>query len=110
MRADDKSILNSTGPGRNSIRITSLESWDDAVYVPDVLHIPEGCSTWPAFWTKSATSLWSAGGEIYIIEGFSSLSYTFWITDVCKAPRYVGFNLNMENRATLYFSRLLDAS
>jgi len=45
--------------------------------------MPEGCSTWPAFWTKSATSLWPAGGEIDIIEGF---------------------NLNTENRATLHTS------
>ncbi|KAF8499608.1 concanavalin A-like lectin/glucanase domain-containing protein [Russula emetica] len=71
MRADDTNIVgnDSTTPGRNSIRITSQESWDDAIYVLDIGHMPEGCSTWPAFWTKSATSLWPAGGEIDIIEG-----------------------------------------
>lgn len=83
MRADDQNIVNSTAQGRNSIRITSQESWNDAIYVLDILHMPEGCSTWPAFWTKSATSLWPAGGEIDIIEGF---------------------NLNAENRATLHTS------
>lgn len=72
MRADDENILDSTGPGRNSIRITSQESWADAIYVLDVLHMPEGCSTWPSFWTKSATSSWPAGGEIDIIEGILS--------------------------------------
>jgi hypothetical protein len=77
MRADDENIVNSTALGRNSIRITSQESWNDALYVLDVLHMPEGCSTWPAFWTKSATSLWPAGGEIDIIEGIfiSSIVY-----------------------------------
>ena len=69
MRADDKKFVNSTARGRNSIRITSQESWNDAIYVLDILHMPEGCSTWPAFWTKSATSLWPAGREIDIIEG-----------------------------------------
>jgi hypothetical protein len=69
MRADDQTILDPSGPGRNSIRITSQDSWNDAIYVLDVLHMPEGCSTWPAFWTKSAQSPWPAGGEIDIIEG-----------------------------------------
>ena len=77
MRADDESILNSTGPGRNSIRITSQESWNDAIYVLDVIHMPEGCSTWPALWTKSATSMWPAGGEIDIIEGIPIFSIVY---------------------------------
>lgn len=77
MRADDQNIVNSTALGRNSIRITSQESWNDAIYVLDILHMPEGCSTWPAFWTKSATSLWPAGGEIDIIEGILNSVFVY---------------------------------
>jgi hypothetical protein len=105
MRADDQSIVNSTALGRNSIRITSQESWNDAIYVLDVLHMPEGCSTWPAFWTKSATSLWPAGGEIDIIEGISYLLYRLRSGSLTRALlHHVGFNLNTENRATLHTS------
>jgi len=77
MRADNENVLNSTARGRNSIRITSQESWDDAVYVLDIIHMPEGCATWPAFWTKSATNLWPAGGEIDIIEGITISSIVY---------------------------------
>ena len=34
----------------------------------DLAHMPEGCGTWPAFWTVTRGA-WPAGGEIDIIEG-----------------------------------------
>ncbi len=104
MRADNTNIVNSTGRGRNSIRITSQESWNDAIYVLDIEHMPEGCSTWPAFWTKSAISTWPAGGEIDIIEGILVSSYCLPSVSLTRASRCVGFNLNTENRATLHTS------
>jgi len=69
MRADDLKVVPANARGRDSVRIVSESSYDDMVVVLDLQHMPEGCSTWPAFWTLSATGPWPAGGEIDIIEG-----------------------------------------
>ncbi len=68
LRSDHFRTLSSVR-GRDSVRISSQESWDDAIFVLDLEHMPTGCATWPAFWTMSATGPWPAGGEIDIIEG-----------------------------------------
>ncbi|KAI0295852.1 glycoside hydrolase family 16 protein [Multifurca ochricompacta] len=81
MRADDWSFLNSSSRGRDSIRISSVNAYDDALFVLDLRHMPQGCSTWPAFWTLSQAGPWPNGGEIDIIEGV---------------------NLNTDNQATLH--------
>jgi len=69
MRADDWSIISPSACGRDSIRISSENTYDEAIFVLDLQHMPAGCSTWPAFWTRSKTGPWPNGGEIDIIEG-----------------------------------------
>lgn len=69
MRADDMKKVANTSRGRDSIRIHSLAAYDDALFVLDLTHMPEGCSTWPAWWTLSQAGPWPQGGEIDIIEG-----------------------------------------
>ncbi|KAG1731523.1 glycoside hydrolase family 16 protein [Suillus paluster] len=69
MRADDTKKVANTSRGRESVRIQSLEAYDDALFVLDIAHMPEGCSTWPAWWTLSQQGPWPHGGEIDIIEG-----------------------------------------
>lgn len=69
MRADDVSIVSPNARGRNSNRISSQNAYNDTVIVLDLAHMPEGCSTWPAFWTLSQAGPWPNGGEIDIIEG-----------------------------------------
>lgn len=55
--------------GRNSVRITSKNSYSDGVYVLNVTHVPLGCATWPAFWTVTENiDSWPNGGEIDIME------------------------------------------
>lgn len=55
--------------GRNSVRITSKDSYSDGVYVLNVTHVPTGCATWPAFWTVTENlNSWPNGGEIDIME------------------------------------------
>ena len=69
MRADARSIVHPSARGRDSVRIISNFAYSDSVLVLDVQHMPEGCGTWPAFWTLSKDGPWPTGGEIDIIEG-----------------------------------------
>jgi len=69
MRADNTNVVSPGDRGRDSIRITSQKAYDDSLIVLDLAHMPEGCSTWPAFWSVSQAGPWPTGGEIDIIEG-----------------------------------------
>ncbi|EIN11633.1 hypothetical protein PUNSTDRAFT_98803 [Punctularia strigosozonata HHB-11173 SS5] len=69
MSADDYSTVPTSARGRKSVRISSKGSWADSLIVLDLTHMPEGCATWPAFWTLSAAGPWPTGGEIDILEG-----------------------------------------
>ncbi|KAG2079230.1 glycoside hydrolase family 16 protein [Suillus decipiens] len=69
MRADDTKKVAKSARGRDSVRIQSLDAYDDALCVLDLSHMPEGCATWPAWWTLSEKGPWPNGGEIDIIEG-----------------------------------------
>lgn len=69
MRADDINVVAPGARGRNSVRITSNKAYADSVTVLDLQHMPEGCSTWPAFWSLSQQGPWPEGGEIDIVEG-----------------------------------------
>ncbi|KZT10733.1 glycoside hydrolase family 16 protein [Laetiporus sulphureus 93-53] len=69
MRADYRNVVPSSTRGRRSVRITSNKAYGDSVTVLDLEHMPEGCATWPAFWSLSQKGPWPAGGEIDIVEG-----------------------------------------
>ncbi|KAF7793951.1 hypothetical protein EIP86_005075 [Pleurotus ostreatoroseus] len=69
MRADNQNVVQPGARGRDSVRISSWNAYADSVIVLDVQHMPEGCSTWPAFWTLSQQGPWPNGGEIDIVEG-----------------------------------------
>ena len=72
MRADHWNRVTPLSRGRDSVRIRSKDSWGDSLLVLDLEHMPEGCGTWPAFWTLSEKGPWPAGGEIDILEGKST--------------------------------------
>ncbi|ORY74605.1 endo-beta-glucanase [Protomyces lactucae-debilis] len=54
--------------GRPSIRISTKRTFTRGLFVLDLLHMPVGCGTWPAFWT-TAVNGWPRKGEIDILEG-----------------------------------------
>ncbi|TGO80180.1 hypothetical protein BELL_0013g00310 [Botrytis elliptica] len=74
MGVDSKTILNPSGPGRNSVRIESKKSWTHGLFIADLGHMPGGaCGTWPAMWTVGNN--WPYNGEIDIIEGVNSQNH-----------------------------------
>jgi len=53
---------------RNTVRITTQNRYAvGSVWVADFLHVPFGCSVWPAFWSQAPS--WPQGGEIDTFEG-----------------------------------------
>ncbi|TEY69586.1 hypothetical protein BOTCAL_0112g00250 [Botryotinia calthae] len=74
MGVDSKTILNPSGPGRNSVRIESKKSWTHGLFIADLAHMPGGaCGSWPAMWTVGYN--WPYNGEIDIIEGVNSQNH-----------------------------------
>ncbi|KAF9061344.1 endo-beta-glucanase [Rhodocollybia butyracea] len=73
LRADDTTVLSSSGPGRNSVRLTSVATFSTSAIVLDLAHMPQGCGTWPAFWTFGPN--WPLTGEIDIMEGVNNQNF-----------------------------------
>ncbi|KAH7888712.1 glycoside hydrolase family 16 protein [Phlebopus sp. FC_14] len=74
MRADHSTVVAPGARGRDSVRIQSQDVYKDVMLILDLSHMPEGCSTWPAWWTLSKEGPWPHGGEIDIIEGVNLAS------------------------------------
>jgi hypothetical protein len=68
--SDSKNVA--SGRGRNSVRITSSRSWNSGLFILDLVHMPYGCGTWPAWWMVGPN--WPNNGEIDIIEGVNMQS------------------------------------
>ncbi|KAI0088601.1 concanavalin A-like lectin/glucanase domain-containing protein [Irpex rosettiformis] len=53
MRVDNTSSL-TFGDKRNSVRVSSQERYTvGSLWVADILHLPYGCSVWPAWWSSA---------------------------------------------------------
>ncbi|KAJ7302432.1 glycoside hydrolase family 16 protein [Mycena albidolilacea] len=69
LRGDWQTVIDdSSTTGRNSVRIRSNNAYTTHVAVFDVVHMPQGCGTWPAIWEVNGAS-WPGGGEVDIVEG-----------------------------------------
>ncbi|RMZ79645.1 hypothetical protein DV738_g3139, partial [Chaetothyriales sp. CBS 135597] len=54
--------------GRGAVRVSSRQSFQHALVIVDIAHMPGGiCGTWPAFWMVGPS--WPDDGEIDIVEG-----------------------------------------
>jgi hypothetical protein len=85
----------SSGRGRDSVRITSTASYNSGLFAIDLLHMPEGCGTWPAFWMVGPD--WPNNGEIDIIEGVNTQTAD-------QTTLHTNQGCNMGNESTSLFS------
>ncbi|KAG9218537.1 hypothetical protein CCMSSC00406_0001349 [Pleurotus cornucopiae] len=61
---------------RNSIRLEGNEAYGvGSLIIIDIVHMPFGCSVWPAFWTRGTNGKWPDVGEIDIIEGVNRRTF-----------------------------------
>ncbi|KAL0062791.1 hypothetical protein AAF712_010329 [Marasmius tenuissimus] len=67
LRSDFNTVLNPSGAGRNSVRLSSKKQFTTSTWVFNVRHMPQGCGTWPALWSFGDN--WPNNGEIDILEG-----------------------------------------
>ncbi|KAF5313916.1 hypothetical protein D9619_013047 [Psilocybe cf. subviscida] len=86
--ADSRTVLNATGPGRDSVRIISKKAYTNHLAIFDVRHMPQGCGTWPAIWETQGAN-WPEGGEVDIVEGVNDVgpnAATLHTTEGCTMP------------------------
>ncbi len=102
MRTDNKSVVDPSARGRDSVRISSKNAYGDSIVVLDLAHMPAGCATWPGFRTKSQQVQSSASGVVDIIEGTLLVSFLPPLTRSYTYFSSVGVNLHEVNQATLH--------
>ncbi|KIY43839.1 hypothetical protein FISHEDRAFT_52708, partial [Fistulina hepatica ATCC 64428] len=84
IKVDNTTTL-SSGAYRDSVRISSNNSYDTGLFIADFEEMPWGCSLWPAYWTLGQGT-WPDGGEIDVIEGVNLQDYdqiTLHTSDDC---------------------------
>ncbi|KAJ0421848.1 concanavalin A-like lectin/glucanase domain-containing protein [Aspergillus carlsbadensis] len=82
MGVDHTNIASS---GRQSVRLSSTQTYHHGLFIIDLGHIPTGCGTWPAFWILGPD--WPSGGEIDIIENVNEATnnhMTLHTSDGCS--------------------------
>ncbi|KDQ62064.1 glycoside hydrolase family 16 protein [Jaapia argillacea MUCL 33604] len=58
---------------RNSVRISTQDRYTvGSLWITEMLHVPFGCSVWPAWWSQAAS--WPTGGEIDTFEGVNQVT------------------------------------
>lgn len=58
---------------RPSVRLTSKKSYNHALILADIKHMPSGCGVWPALWMTGPD--WPSHGEIDIVEQVNDNPY-----------------------------------
>ncbi|KAL8727906.1 MAG: hypothetical protein Q9181_005540 [Wetmoreana brouardii] len=82
-----------SGRGRKSVRVTSKASFNHALIVLDIGHMPGNiCGVWPAFWTTGPN--WPSNGEIDILEGVNKQSTNKMTLHSDPGCSIYGSNLN----------------
>ncbi|KAF5380159.1 hypothetical protein D9615_006142 [Tricholomella constricta] len=76
---------------RNSLRITTQAAYAvGSLWITDMVHIPFGCSVWPAFWTKGPK--WPDNGEIEYVLQFCLQAYLLNRDSIMEAINLMDYN------------------
>ncbi|KAK5133280.1 hypothetical protein LTR08_008014 [Meristemomyces frigidus] len=67
---DTTNIWPNGGPGRPAVRLISDNTYTHGLFILDLVHMPWGCGTWPAYWLLGPN--WPYDGEVDIIEGVNT--------------------------------------
>ncbi|OOQ87823.1 putative glycosidase C21B10.07 [Penicillium brasilianum] len=93
--------------GRKSVRITSTNTYDNGLFIFDVVHTPYGCATWPALWLTDPSN-WPEHGEIDVMEsnnkGTQGNDMTLHTTSGCK------MNAKRKETGTALYSNCLNTA
>lgn len=68
---DTTNIWPNGGLGRPAVRLISDNTYTHGLFILDLVHMPWGCGTWPAYWLLGPD--WPYNGEIDIIEGVNTI-------------------------------------
>ncbi|KAG9599923.1 glycoside hydrolase family 16 protein, partial [Aureobasidium melanogenum] len=60
---------------RPSVRLVGKQSYNHALVLADIKHMPSGCGVWPALWMTGTGAQWPANGEIDIVEQVNGHDY-----------------------------------
>ncbi|KAG8216684.1 glycoside hydrolase family 16 protein [Butyriboletus roseoflavus] len=113
LRADNTTVLSASGPGRNSFNLISLANYTTHVAIFDIVHMPQGCGTWPAvYWYtvlyaepfsfQEVGLKWPDEGEIDIVEGVNDQgpdTVTLHTSGNCTLPStrtMTGYSLGLD--------------
>ena len=67
---------NVTPQGRPSVRLQSVQTFNHALVIADIAHMPGGpCGVWPAFWLLGTSHPWPEAGEIDVVEGVNTQAF-----------------------------------
>ena len=83
-----------TTAGRPSTRVTSNQTFNNALILADILHMPAPiCGSWPAYWILGSAATWPEAGEIDILENVNDAStnkYTLHTDPGITTTNYTG--------------------
>ncbi|KAG8924549.1 hypothetical protein FRC01_011360 [Tulasnella sp. 417] len=109
MKVDNTNTV-PTGGNRDSVRITSKNSYTAGLIVLDVDTMPFGCGVWPAFWTVGDS--WPNGGEIDILENVGNAvhaQYTLHTAPGCQLDTsFVKANTRKHRRRSVVHSMIVN--
>ncbi|KAK0202598.1 concanavalin A-like lectin/glucanase domain-containing protein [Desarmillaria ectypa] len=100
--AVDDTMTLGDGEYRDSVRISSVKTYNSGLFVASFSAMPYGCSVWPAWWTVGDN--WPHQGEIDILENVHNADanqYTFHTGEGCtkQASNDMTAKLNNEQCA-----------